>query len=74
MTVIAGRDCKADGETLDIPLPGRWQCLVKVIDIEDQITLWRAKEAKVEQMAIPTGLNPYAADRCRREVSRHQPG
>jgi hypothetical protein len=25
-------------------------------------------------MAISTGLDPYAADRSRRQVSRHQPG
>ena len=72
--VLARGHCKAHGKALDIPLPGRRQCLVKVIDIEDQIPLGRAKEAKVEQMAIPTGLDPYAARRGRRQVSRHQPG
>jgi hypothetical protein len=71
---IARGHGKAHGKTLDIPLPGRRECLVKVIDIEDQIPLWRPKEAKVEQMAISTGLDPYAADRSRRQVSRHQPG
>ena len=74
MIIIACGHRKAHGEAFEIPLPWRRQCLVKIIDVEDQIALWRSKEAKVEQMAVATGLNRYAAGRGLRQIMRHQPG
>jgi len=69
--VRTGGQHKRSDEALHIPLPGSRQCLVEIVDIEDQSALRRREPAKVEQMAVAAYLDMNAADRRAGEISRH---
>ena len=47
-------DDEASGKSFDIPLEGRRQCLVEIIDVEDRGTFGRRVRTEIRQMAVTT--------------------
>ena len=64
-----GRD-----QSLDVPFPRRRQCLVEVIDVEDDVAFRRCKATEVHQMAVAACLHPDADVGRSGEVGGHHPG
>ena len=71
---LAAGDHHAGSQPLEIPLPGRRQGLVEVVDVEDDAPLGRGETAEVRQVGVAAGLHADPRDRCRREVGRHDRG
>ena len=55
--VRTGGEHKRGDKALDVPLPGCRQCLVEVVDVENQPALRRGKTAEIHQMAVTAQLN-----------------
>ena len=72
--VRTGGKHKRRDEAFDVPFPGRGQCLVEIVDVENQATLWRGKAAEIHQMAVAADLDIDAADRRLGEIGRHDAG
>ena len=68
------REHERRGEPLDVPLPRRRQCLVEIVDVEDDVALRRREAAEVQQMAIAAGLHAYPCLGRGRKISRHHAG
>jgi hypothetical protein len=64
-------DDHACGQTLEVPLPGRGQRLIEVIDVEDHLSLGRGEAAEVQQMRVAAGLDPQPGVRGGGQVGRH---
>ena len=58
-------------ETFQIPLPGPGQCLVEIVDIEDDAALGRPEQAEVQEVCIAAGLHVNAGRRRSCKISRH---
>src|SRR5437016_5178850 len=78
LSVCAGREpicapCNDDagGKPLDIPLPGTWKRLIKVIHIENLIPFRCSVDAKVTEMSITTDLHLQTCNRSRGEILGH---
>jgi hypothetical protein len=71
--LAAGRDY-ADGQVFHVPLPGRRQRLIEVIEVEHQGPLGRGEDPEIEQMAITARLHALAAHRRTRQVEGHDGG
>ena len=69
--VAAGSDDEAGDEPLHVPLERARQCLVEVVDVEDQRALRRAVQAEVEQVRIAAQLHFEAGARARLRGRRH---
>src|SRR5271157_3594774 len=67
-------DIKADRKALDIPLEGRGQCLVKIIDVEYNVAFGGGEEPKVQEMAVTTCLGMNAGIWKKRKVMGHDIG
>jgi hypothetical protein len=72
--VIASGDRETDGQPFQIPFPRRWQRFIKVVQIEDQISLGGGKQAKIQQVAVSTGLYPKTCTWGSREIVGHERG
>ena len=59
---LAAGDDHAGGQALEVPLPGRRQGLVEIVDIEDDAALGRGEAAEVRQMGVATGLHANPRD------------
>ncbi len=68
---LASSDLDAGGQPLDIPLPGARQGLVEIVDVEDEITLWGGKPAKVGQVRVTAELRVEAGLWGRGEIRGH---
>ena len=66
-----GRHREAGTETLEIPLPRSGQCLVEVVDIEDQPPLGRGEPSEVDEMGVPAQLHGNLRRRRPGKVRRH---
>ena len=55
--VVPAGDHEARRETLYVPLPGRGQRLIEVIDVEDDVALGRGEPAEVDQVAVAASLD-----------------
>ena len=51
-TVGPAGDHGAGNQAFEIPLPRSGMGLVKVVDVEDELTLWRGEDAEVRQMGV----------------------
>ena len=72
--VRMGGEHKRGDEALGVPLPGCGQCLVEVVDVENQPALGCGKAAKIHQVAVAAHLDIDPADRCAGQIGRHHPG
>jgi len=60
---LSSRDDDAGGEPLDVPLPGCGECLVEIVDVEDDTPLGRGEAAEIGQMRVTAGLDSDAGNR-----------
>ena len=65
---------QAGRQPLHVPLPGRGQRLVEVVDVEDQLALGRAEEAEVGQVRVPARLHDHPGRRGGGQVAGHGQG
>ena len=72
--VLARGHLQAGRQPLHVPLPGRGQALVEVVDVEDQLALGRAEEAEVGQVRVPAGLHDQPGGRGGGQVAGHGQG
>jgi hypothetical protein len=72
--VGAGSEHKGGDEAFDVPLPGRRQGLVEVVDVEEQPALRCGKAAEIHQVSVTAHLDIDAGRRRFREIGRHDPG
>ena len=72
--VRTGGEHKRGDEPLDVPLPGCRQCLVEIVDVEDEPALRRGKAAEIHQMAVAAHLDMDAAHRRAGQIGRHDAG
>lgn len=70
--VVACGDGKADRQSLQIPFPGRWQGLIEVVEIKNQVALGRREQAEIQQVCVAAGLNLQAGRRGGCKVGGHQ--
>ena len=59
---------------LDVPLPRRGECLVEIVDVEDQPAFRRGEAAEIHQVRIPAGLDVDARGRRGSQVGGHDAG
>ena len=69
--VVAAGDDEARREALEVPLPGRREGLVEVVDGEDDVALRGGEAAEVAQVGVAAALEADAGGRGGREVRRH---
>ncbi|MNZ28203.1 hypothetical protein D3C78_454290 [compost metagenome] len=72
--IVTPGDHEAGGQALDVPLPGRGEGLVEVVDVEHQVALGGGEETEVEQVAVAAGLHADAGAGHGRQVVGHQAG
>ena len=65
---------QAGRQPLHVPLPGRGQRLVEVVDVEEQLALGRAEEAEVGQVRVPARLHDHPGGRGAGQVAGHGQG
>jgi hypothetical protein len=70
-TVGTSGEHKGGDEPLDVPFPWRRQCLVEIVDVENQPALRGGKTAEIHQMAVAAHLYVDAADRRAGQIGRH---
>ena len=68
---VPGGQHHARGQPLHVPLPGRGQRLVEVVDVEDQIPLGGAEDPEVGQVRVAAGLHPQPGGGGSGQVVRH---
>lgn len=69
--VGTGGEHERGDEPLDIPLPGRGQCLVEVVDVEEKSALRRGEATEIHQMAVAAHLDTDAAHWRFSQIGRH---
>ena len=69
--VAAAGQHEAGGQPLDVPLPGRRQGLVEIVDVEDHPPLRRGEDTEVGQVTVATGLHAKPRGRRAGEVGSH---
>ena len=72
--IVTTRHDEARGESLDVPLPGRRQRFVEIVDGEDHAPLRRGEPAEIGEVRIPAALHADPAHGRGREVARHREG
>jgi len=65
---IPPRDFQTGGESFDIPLERPRVRLVKVVDIEEQISIWGCEASKVHQVGVAAELDVESTTRHARKV------
>ena len=68
---LAAGDHEACRETLEVPLPGRRQGLIEVVDGEDDLPLRGGETPEVDQVGVSAALHANAGRRSARQVHRH---
>ena len=69
---VLGRDHDAGRQSLQVPFERRRQRLVEIVDVEDDVALWRREAAEIHQVGIAAGLHSQPAGRCVGQVGGHQ--
>lgn len=69
---VLGGDHYAGRQPLDVPFEGRRQCLVQVVEVEDDVALGRGEAAEVHQVGIAACLHAQPAGRRVGQVGGHQ--
>ncbi len=64
-------DDNAGREPLNVPLPGRPQGFVEIVDVEEDVALGRGETAEVHQVSVAAGLDAKSGRRRRRQIGRH---
>ena len=54
------RDLHADHQAFDVPLPGCGKRLVKIVDVEVEVSFGRGKDAEIPEVRVATSLDPHA--------------
>src|SRR5206468_9547557 len=67
---IASGDGKARRQPFYVPLEGAWQCLVEVVDAEDEPPVGRGEHPEVGQMRVAAELNEQSGPGAVGEVGR----
>ena len=70
-SVVASRDREARGHALHVVFERTRQCLVEVVQVEQQRSLGRGEHPEVGQVRIATELNCEASSGCVFEVGGH---
>ena len=73
-TLPGGADLHARGETFHVPLPGRRQGLVKVVDVEDHRPLRRGEQTEVREVRVATRLHRQSGSRRGSQIRGHDQG
>ncbi len=69
--VRPGGEHEGSDEPLHVPLPGRRQRLVEVVDVEDEPAFGRGKAAEIHQVAITARLDANTGRRRMGQIGRH---
>jgi hypothetical protein len=72
--VVAGGDREARRHPLHVPLKRPRQCLVEIVQVEQQPPLGRGEDPEVRQVRVATELHLEASDGGAGEVGRHDLG
>ena len=67
-------DDHAGRKSLNVPLPGRRQGFVEIVDVEEDVALRRSETAEIHKMSVAAGLHAKSARRGRRQIGRHDRG
>ena len=67
-------DDNAGREPLDVPLPGRRQSFVEIVDVEEDVALGRGETAEIHQVSVAAGLHAKSGRRRRGQIGRHERG
>ena len=65
------RDYEAGDESLDVPFPRRGECLVEIIQVEDEASLRRSVDSEIRQMGIAARLHNQATRRSSCQIAGH---
>ena len=68
---LATRDRQARSEPLDIPLPRPRQCLVEVVEVEDELAVGSREDPEVGEVRVAAELSEEAGPRGGGQVGRH---
>jgi hypothetical protein len=71
---MMSRDDNAGRQPLNVPLPGRRQGFVEIVDVEEDVALGRRETAEIHQVSVAAGLHAKSGRRGRREIGRHDRG
>ena len=71
---MMGGDDDAGRQPLDVPLPRGRQGLVEIVDVEEDVALWRGEAAEIHEVSIAAGLHAKSGGWGRGQVSRHDRG
>ena len=69
--VVATGDHEARRETLEVPFPGRRECLIEVVDGEDDLPLRGGETPEVDQVGVSAALHADTGGRSGRQIHRH---
>ena len=69
--VVATGDHDARRQTLEVPLPGRREGLIEVVEGEDDLPLRGGEAAEVDQMRVSAALHADAGRGSARQIQRH---
>ena len=69
--VVATCDHDARRKTLEVPLPGRREGLIEIVDGEDESPLWGGETPEVDQVGVSAALHADAGGRSARQIIRH---
>jgi hypothetical protein len=57
-TALAGHDREAGGEPFDVPFPRPGQCLVKVVEVDDDVAFRGGELAEIGDVRVPRSAPP----------------
>ena len=66
-------DDDAGREPLNVPLPGRRQGFVEIVDVEEDVALRRRETAEIHQVSVAAGLYAKSGRRGQCQIGRHEP-
>src|SRR5271167_1358409 len=70
-SVVATGDHDTRRETLEVPLPGRREGLIEVVEREDDLPLRGGETPEVHQVGVSAALHADAGRRGARQIHRH---
>ena len=65
------RDLHADRQAFEVPLPGSGKRLVKIVNVEVEVSFGRGKDTEVPEVRVATSLDPHADVRSGSKIVCH---
>ena len=71
---MTSRDDNAGRKPLNVPLPGRRQSFVEIVDVEEDVAFRRGETTEIHQVSVAAGLHAKSGRRRRGQIGRHDLG